>query len=172
MWQLKYCCQSTAAAMANKQNKQQQWKQTQVGLGAFLAVLDGGKSSLAEKRFFVKKNGYMGVHGCAPICPFFYEKNVCSTRLAFCMLRAAKKAAKGTRACLRSSSSGLATVIQLSTPRRGRFWRCLVSLCPGAVRCTQPTDPPQIVFYAQGYCPGISDHRRSDSPYSAALTKH
>ena len=95
-----------------------------------------------------------------PHMPFFLRKNIFSTRLAFCMLRTAKKAAKGTRACLRSSSSALATVIQLSTPRRGRFWRCLVSLCSGAVRCTQPTDPPQIVFYAQGYCPGLSDHRR------------
>ena len=84
-----------------------------------------------------------------PHMPFFYEKNIFSTRLAFCMLRTAKKAAKGTRACLRSSSSALATVIQLSTPHRGRFWRCLVSLCSGAVRCTQPTDPPQVVFYAK-----------------------
>ena len=108
----------------------------------------------------------MGVHGCAPICPFFYEKKYFSTRLAFCMLRTSKKAAKGTRACLRSSSSALATVIQLSTPHRGRFWRCLVSLCSGAVRCTQPTDPPQVVFYAQGYCPGLPDHRHSDSPYT------
>ena len=55
-----------------------------------------------------------------PHMPFFYKKNIFSTRLAFCMLRTAKKAAKGTRACLRSSSSALATVIQLSTPRRGR----------------------------------------------------
>ena len=124
-----------------------------------------------KKDFSYKK---MGIWGSTVVPPYalFLQKNIFSTRLAFCMLRTAKKAAKGTRACLRSSSSALATVIQLSTPRRGRFWRCLVSLCAGAVRCTQPTDPPQIVFYAQGYCPGLSDHRRSDSPYSAALTQH
>ena len=39
-----------------------------------MAVLDGGKSSWAEKRFFVKKNGYMGVYGFAPIFPFFFTK--------------------------------------------------------------------------------------------------
>ena len=140
--------------------------------GPFWLFLTVENPAGPKKDFFVKKNGHMGVHGCAPICPFFYKKKYFSTRLAFCMLRTAKKAAKGTRACLRSSSSALATVIQLSTPRRGRFWRCLVSLCSGAVRCTQPTDPPQVVFYAQGYCPGLPDHRRSDSPYSAALTQH
>ena len=117
-------------------------------------------------------NGISTATTVDPHMPIFLQKNICSTRLAFCMLRTAKKAPKGTQACLCSSSSALATVIQLSTPHRGQFWRCLVSLCSGAVRCTQPTDPPQVVFYAQGYCPGLSDHRRSDSPYSAALTQH
>ena len=141
-------------------------------MGAFLAVVDGGKSSWAEKRFFVKKMGIWGSTVVPPYALFLRKKNIFSTRLAFCMLRTAKKAAKGTRACLRSSSSALATVIQLSTPRQGRFWRCLVSLCSCAVRCTQPTDPPQVVFYAQGYCPDPSDHRHSDSPYSGARTQH
>ena len=35
----------------------QQWKQTRVVLGAFLAVLDGRKTRRAEKIFFVKKMG-------------------------------------------------------------------------------------------------------------------
>ena len=42
----------------------------------------------------------------------------------------------------------------------------------GAVQCTQPADPPEIVFYAQGYYPGPPDHQRSGAPYSAAFTQH
>ena len=141
MWQLKYRFQSTAAAMEASPG----------GFGGLFGCSWRWKIQLGRKKIFRIKNGHMGVHGCAPICPFFTKKYF-STRLAFCMLRTAKKAAKGTRVCLRSSSSALATVIQLSTPHRGRFWRCLVSLCSGAVRCTQPTDPPQVVFYAQGWC--------------------
>ena len=163
MWQLKYRCQSTAAAMEASPG----------GFGGLFGCSWRWKIQLGRKKIFrIKKWAYGGPRLC-PHMPFFFTKKIFfSTRLAFCMLRTAKKAAKGTRACLRSSSSALATVIQLSTPRRGRFWRCLVSLCSGAVRCTQPTDPPQVVFYAQGYCPGLSDHRRSDSPYSGALTQH
>ena len=140
--------------------------------GPFWLFLTVENPAGPKKDFSLKKWAYGGPRLCPHMPFFFYEKNIFSTRLAFCMLRTAKKSAKGTRACLRSSSSALATVIQLSTPRRGQFWRCLVSLCPGAVRCTQPTDPPGVVFYAKGYCPDPSDHRRSDSPYSAAFPQH
>ena len=53
LWQLKYCRQGTAVAMEASPG----------GFGRLLAVLDGEKSSWAEKSFFRKKNGHMGVHG-------------------------------------------------------------------------------------------------------------
>ena len=71
-----------------------------------------------KKDFSYKKKWAYGGPRLCPHMPFFLRKNIFPTRLAFCMLRTAKKAAKGTRACLRSSSSALATVIQLSGSRR------------------------------------------------------
>ena len=64
MWQLKYRCQSTAAATAASPG----------GFGGLFGCSWQWKIQLGRKKIFRKKNGYMGVHGCAPICPFFYEK--------------------------------------------------------------------------------------------------
>ena len=61
---------------------------------------------------------YFNCHNRGPPCAhFFYQKNICSTRLAFWMLRTAKKPPKGTRVCFRSCSSALATLIPLLTPQ-------------------------------------------------------
>ena len=109
--------------------------------GPFWLFLTVENPAGPKKDFFVKKWAYGRPRLC-PHMPIFLQKNICSTRLTFWMLRTAKKPPKGTRVCFCSSSSALATVIQLSTPRRGRFWRSWVSLCTGAMRCTQPADPP------------------------------
>ena len=80
-----------------------------------MAVIGGGKSSWAEKRFFAV---FELPQMWTPICPFFLRKNIFAARLVFEPSRTAKKAAKRTRAGFRSCSSALATLIPLSTPDR------------------------------------------------------
>ena len=123
----------------------------------------------------IKKFGPLLGPSRGKIChmPIFLRKTIFSARLVFWSSRTAKKAAKRTRAGFRTCGSVLAALLPPSTPglcrrlggpgKRG---------CTGALRCTQPTDPPWVMFYAKGYCQDPSDHRHSDSPYSAAFTQH
>jgi len=88
-------------------------KPARVRLAAFLAVLDGSKTSRAAKIFFRKKNGHMGVHSCGSSNT---AKNLFSAQLDFPRSRTAKKAPQPTQACFHCCSSALATVLQLPQP--------------------------------------------------------
>ena len=162
MWQLKYRCQSTAAATEASPG----------GFGGLFGCSWRWKIQLGRKKIFrIKKWAYGGPRLC-PHMPFFYEKFFFSTRLAFCMLRTAKKAAKGTRACLRSSSSALATVIQLSTPPPGPILEVFGKLVPWCRSVHTAHRPAGGRVLCQGVLPGpvrppTQRFSRLRSPYPA-----
>jgi len=137
----------------------------------FPVTFPGGKFWYHDKKksahFWARREARFAIY------PFFLRKNIFSARVVFRPSRTAKKAAKRTWAGFRTCGSALATLLPPSTPRPCRRLRGPGKRgCTGAVRCTQPPDPPGVVFYAKGYCPDPSDHRRSDAPDSVAFTQH
>ena len=96
-----------------------------VRLAAFLAVLDGSKTSRAEKIFFGKK---MDIWGSTVVAVQILRKIFFSAQLDFPPPITAKKAPQTTQACFHCCSSALETVFQLPqlwTPRCPFFYEKL-----------------------------------------------